>query len=180
MSSHIDTCRCNEAGVRKQNDLICNSKSSNIPTVNITTLVILKLSELIKHGDFYGGLDLATTEMMQRASGEFKADASEDSQGIPLFAIIIVGFVILTLTGNGNGSCDPAVDQKRIDIIPTPVVYLIPSADYCTNEPGILLSATALENYRNSELFSKTWAKTKIHFKEKAFAKSYKLLHWQG
>ncbi len=36
------------------------------------------------------------------------------------------GFVVLYLTGNGNGSCDPVIDQKRIDIIPTPVVDLIP------------------------------------------------------
>jgi quinol monooxygenase YgiN len=48
----------------------------------------------------------------------------------------------------------------------------------CTS--SIWESESALENYRNSELFSKTWANTKIHFKEKAFAKSYKLLHWLG
>lgn len=57
------------------------------------------------------------------------------------------GFVVLYLTGNGNGSCDPVIDQKRIDIIPTPVVDLIPTADYCTNEPALSLSATTLENY---------------------------------
>ena len=66
----------------------------------------------LKRGDFYGGLDLATTEMMQRASGEFKADASEDPQGIPLFAIIIVGFVLMTLINayrnrNRNGGSGP-------------------------------------------------------------------------
>jgi hypothetical protein len=70
------------------------------------------------------------------------------------------GFVILTLTGSGNGSCNPAVDQKRIDIIPTPVVDLIPSADYCTNEPGISLSATALENYSTVAWFTSSTSGT--------------------
>lgn len=55
------------------------------------------LKPYLKQGDFYSGLDLATTEMMQRASGEFKADASEEPQGIPLFVIIVLGFVILTI-----------------------------------------------------------------------------------
>jgi heme-degrading monooxygenase HmoA len=48
----------------------------------------------------------------------------------------------------------------------------------CTS--SIWENETALENYRNSDLFTKTWANTKIHFKEKAFAKSYKLLDWLG
>ena len=70
------------------------------------------LKPYLKQGDFYGGLDLATTEMMQRASGEFKADASEDSQGIPLFAIIIIAFVLITLINayrnrNRNGGSGP-------------------------------------------------------------------------
>lgn len=48
----------------------------------------------------------------------------------------------------------------------------------CTS--SIWESEIALENYRKSELFAKTWANTKIHFQEKAFAKSYQLLHWLG
>ena len=70
------------------------------------------------------------------------------------------GFVILSLTGNGNGSCDPVVDQKRIDIIPTPVVDVISTADYCTNEPGISLSATTLENYSTVEWFTSSTSGT--------------------
>lgn len=70
------------------------------------------LKPYLKQGNFYLGLDLATTEMMQRASGEFKSDAKEEPEGIPLFVIIVFGFVILTIikayrnrkNGTGPGS----------------------------------------------------------------------------
>jgi len=39
-------------------------------------------------------------------------------------------------------------------------------------------SESDLESYRDSELFIETWRKTKIHFSEKAEAKSYVLLVW--
>lgn len=39
-------------------------------------------------------------------------------------------------------------------------------------------SENDLEDYRNSELFLETWKKTKIHFTEKAEAKTYTLLYW--
>jgi heme oxygenase (mycobilin-producing) len=39
-------------------------------------------------------------------------------------------------------------------------------------------SQNDLEDYRNSELFIETWRKTKIHFEEKAEAKSYEILYW--
>lgn len=38
-------------------------------------------------------------------------------------------------------------------------------------------SEEALENYRNSELFKTTWAKTKIHFQSKAKAVSFHPLY---
>ncbi len=39
-------------------------------------------------------------------------------------------------------------------------------------------SENDLEDYRNSDLFLETWKKTKIHFAEKAEAKTYTLLYW--
>ena len=61
------------------------------------------------------------------------------------------GFFILTLTGTGNGSCPDVLDTKRIDIIPTPVVDLDDTQNYCTNEPGISISPLLLENYSSVE-----------------------------
>lgn len=68
---------------------------------------ILKPS--LKAGDYYGGLDAATTEMMQRASGQFKADPDEESGGIPPVLIIFLIFVIISIIkairnrGGGSG-----------------------------------------------------------------------------
>jgi len=68
---------------------------------------ILKPS--LKVGDYYGGLDAATTEMMQRASGQFKADPDEEPGGIPLVFIIFFAFVIISIIkairnrGGGSG-----------------------------------------------------------------------------
>ncbi len=51
-------------------------------------------------------------------------------------------------------------------------------------EPNVLFTSSIwesesyLESYRDSELFIDTWRKTKIHFSEKAEAKSYNLLEW--
>ena len=52
------------------------------------------------------------------------------------------------------------------------------------DRPNMLSTASSgeaendLEDYRNSELFLETWKKTKIHFPEKAEAKTYTLLYW--
>jgi len=68
---------------------------------------ILKPS--LKAGDYYVGLDAATTEMMQRASGQFKADPDEEPGGIPPVLIIFLIFVIISIIkairnrGGGSG-----------------------------------------------------------------------------
>jgi uncharacterized protein len=67
---------------------------------------ILKPS--LKAGDYYGGLDAATTEMMQRASGQFKSDPDEESGGIPpvltLFLIFVIISIIKAIRNRGGGS----------------------------------------------------------------------------
>ncbi len=67
------------------------------------------LKPYFKRGDYYGGLDVASTEMMQRASGQFQSDGSDYPQGIPVFVILILVFVLITLIkayrnrGDGSG-----------------------------------------------------------------------------
>ena len=66
------------------------------------------LKPTFKAGAYYQGLDQATTEMMQRASGEFKnEDTGEEPQGIPpvvmIFLILIVITIIQALRKGGGG-----------------------------------------------------------------------------
>lgn len=68
------------------------------------------LKPTFKGGAYYQGLDQATTEMMQRASGEFKnEDSGEEPQGIPPFIIIFLILVIISIIkairnrGGGGG-----------------------------------------------------------------------------
>ncbi|EPR67663.1 TPM domain-containing protein [Cyclobacterium qasimii] len=56
--------------------------------------------------NYYTGLDQATDMIFKLASGEYKAEdmgaANKPGGGLPLFLVMIVGFVILTLVRNRN------------------------------------------------------------------------------
>lgn len=62
-----------------------------------------------KQGQWYQGLDEATTEIIRRASGEFDANESEDDGGVffIIFVLIIVFIIIAVIIskkgGGGNG-----------------------------------------------------------------------------
>lgn len=67
------------------------------------------LKPALKKGDYFGGIDAATTEMMQRASGTFQSDGGGEQQdGIPLVFIILVFFIIImiirAIKNRGGGS----------------------------------------------------------------------------
>lgn len=67
------------------------------------------LKPALKQGDYFGGIDAATTEMMQRASGTFQSDGGGEQQdGIPLVFIILVFFIIImiirAIKNRGGGS----------------------------------------------------------------------------
>lgn len=64
------------------------------------------LKPYFQAGQYYQGLDVATSEIMKRASGEFKADPQDDSQGliIPIVIIIIVIIIFIFIAfKNGGG-----------------------------------------------------------------------------
>lgn len=66
------------------------------------------LSPNFKAGLWYQGLDEATTEMMRRASGEFKADEKSGGSGLGFFFIVfvlvaIVLFIISKINKRGGG-----------------------------------------------------------------------------
>ncbi|MEZ4801051.1 MAG: hypothetical protein R2809_15015 [Flavobacteriales bacterium] len=52
------------------------------------------------------------------------------------------GFVELTLTSSGNGSCLPVSDIVHIDITPAPVISIVEGDQPCTNNPSFDASAT--------------------------------------
>ncbi len=64
------------------------------------------LKPYFQAGQYYQGLDEATSEIMKRASGEFEADPQDDSEGsiIPLIIIIlIIVFIIFIISKKGGG-----------------------------------------------------------------------------
>lgn len=63
------------------------------------------LKPYFQAGQFYQGLDVATTEIMKRASGEFGADAQSDDDGsiIPFLVIIIIVIVFLVIAAKRGG-----------------------------------------------------------------------------
>ncbi len=68
------------------------------------------LKPALKRDAYYEGLNEATTEMMQRASGQFQADPEdEDSNGVPVFLIVFLFFVLINIIraiknkGGGSG-----------------------------------------------------------------------------
>lgn len=64
------------------------------------------LKPYFQAGQYYQGLDEATSEIMKRASGEFQADSQTDSEGsiIPFLVIILIIFaIIFIITKKGGG-----------------------------------------------------------------------------
>jgi uncharacterized protein len=84
-----------------------------LPDAICKRIINRTLKPTFKVGAYYQGLDEATTEMMRRASGEFKnEDSGEDPQGIPPFLIFFLLFIIIAIIkairnnrgGRGPGS----------------------------------------------------------------------------
>ncbi len=80
-----------------------------LPDATCKRIINRILKPNFKRGDYYGGLDMATTEMMQRASGQFQSDGSGDPEGIPVVFIIVLIFIIISIIkayknrGGGSG-----------------------------------------------------------------------------
>ena len=63
------------------------------------------LKPYFQAGQYYQGLDEATSEIMKRASGEFEADPQDDSEGsiIPIVIIILVIIVFMYISSKKGG-----------------------------------------------------------------------------
>jgi uncharacterized protein len=81
-----------------------------LPDAICKRIINRTLKPTFKAGAYYQGLDEATTEMMKRASGEFKnEDSGEEPQGIPPFIIFFLLFLVISIIkafrnrGGGGG-----------------------------------------------------------------------------
>ncbi|MHA8083071.1 TPM domain-containing protein [Aquirufa sp. A-Brett2-15D] len=82
-----------------------------LPDAVCKRIINRTLKPTFKAGAYYQGLEQATSEMMRRASGEFKnEDSGEEPQGIPPFIIIFLILVIISIikaARNGGGKGGP-------------------------------------------------------------------------
>jgi uncharacterized protein len=79
-----------------------------LPDATCKRIINRILKPYFKRGDYYNGLDVATTEMMQRASGQFQAEDSDEPSGIPVFIIVFLIIIIINIIraikNKGGGS----------------------------------------------------------------------------
>lgn len=79
-----------------------------IPDAYVKRVIMNDIEPAFRDGEFYKGLDKATTTLMKMAGGEFKADEQNDDSGggVIIFIIIMVGLILLFAVrkkGGGGG-----------------------------------------------------------------------------
>lgn len=77
-----------------------------VPDAIAKRIVSETIAPAFKQGQYYAGLDAATTEIIQRAKGEYKAEpksANDDDGGSNLIFFLIVGFIILVIIFRNRG-----------------------------------------------------------------------------
>ena len=83
-----------------------------LPDAVCKRIINRTLKPTFKAGAYYQGLDEATTEMMRRASGEFRnEDSGEGEQGIPpvllIFLFLLIMAIINGVRNRGGGGRGP-------------------------------------------------------------------------
>ena len=80
-----------------------------LPDAICEQIIAHKIKPAFKAGDYYGGLNAATDEMIARLSGTFKGNPQDDQGApIPVWAILLIAFIIFFIIpmffrGGGNG-----------------------------------------------------------------------------
>ena len=68
-------------------------------------IIAHEIKPSFKQSEYFDGLDKGTTAIMKATKGEYKADATNNKKGIPLFVIILIIVIILMIIGSiGNRS----------------------------------------------------------------------------
>ncbi len=78
-----------------------------IPDITCAEIIDYEILPAFRNGDYYGGLDKATTTLMALASGEFKADqygrkGKDDFSALVPFIFIII-FIIIVMSMRSKG-----------------------------------------------------------------------------
>ena len=88
-----------------------------------------------------GSITLATGGVWSGGTGSFSPNnTSLNATYTPTAAEIAAGTLTLTLTTTGNGTCNPASDQKVITFTPAPIVDAGINGTVCANAPLITLN----------------------------------------
>lgn len=84
-----------------------------VPDAITSQIINNQIKPAFKQGDYYGGLDAATTSLMQYMRGEYKADVQVQNQsngdggggsiGVIIFIVVVIVILIFRNIGRGGG-----------------------------------------------------------------------------
>ncbi len=84
-----------------------------VPDAITSQVINNQIKPAFKRGDYYGGLDAATTSLMQYMRGEYKADVQAQDQndgnggggsiGVIIFIVVVIVILIFRNIGRGGG-----------------------------------------------------------------------------
>jgi uncharacterized protein len=89
-----------------------------LPDVLTQRIIQDDMRPRFKEGDYYGGLDAATTDIIKATKGEFKADPKEDveptggSSGAGIIIIIIVVVILIIVFRNRGGGGGQIIGRR--------------------------------------------------------------------
>jgi uncharacterized protein len=92
-----------------------------IPDITCGEIIDYEILPAFREGDYFGGLDRATTILMQLASGEFSAgeygkQRKDDFSGFAPFLIIIIIFIIIMFIRSNGGSNQRHISDKGLPL----------------------------------------------------------------
>ncbi len=92
-----------------------------IPDITCGEIIDYEILPAFREGDYFGGLDKATTILMQLASGEFSADEygkqrKGDSGGFAPFIIILIIFIIIMFMRSNGGRNQRHISDKGLPL----------------------------------------------------------------
>lgn len=92
-----------------------------IPDITCGEIIDYEILPAFREGDYFGGLDRATTILMQLASGEFSAgeygkQRKGDSSGFAPFLIILIVFIIIMFIRSNGGGNQRHISDKGLPL----------------------------------------------------------------
>jgi uncharacterized protein len=91
-----------------------------IPDLTCSDIVNREILPAFRNGDYYGGLDKATSVLMSLARGEFPASeyaqrgSKKAGSHLPLGLILFIVFIIILISGRSGGSNNRHISSKGL------------------------------------------------------------------